>query len=74
MALSFTHLWQQQEHSDVDVILKTVDSPDQDAPSDRNQLATFPAHSVLLSNSQVFQAQVRACCFLPAVWYMYLKP
>jgi hypothetical protein len=51
MALSFSHLWQQQEHSDVDIVLKTV-------VSSNHQLATLPGHTVLLSNSQVFQAQV----------------
>ena len=49
MALSFAHMWQQQEASDVDVLLLT---------QDRVELARFPAHRVLLTNSPVFRAKV----------------
>lgn len=61
-SLSFARLWQQEEYSDLDVVLWTADSADQDAPKDNNHLAKFPGHSVLLSNSQVLQAHVSEVC------------
>ncbi len=57
MPLSFAHLWQNQEHSDVDVVLTQL-SGVADQPS--IQLTTLPGHSVLLSNSPVLSAQVSA--------------
>jgi hypothetical protein len=56
MALSFARLWKNEEHSDVDVVLKvTSHSGDETAAQ---QLSHFPGHSVLLSSSPMISAQV----------------
>jgi hypothetical protein len=41
MALAFSHLWQSDQHSDLDVVLTLADSADQDAPKDNKQLDRF---------------------------------
>jgi hypothetical protein len=56
-AVSFARLWQQQEHSDLDVVLTVGKYADQEAQA-CNQLTRFPGHKTLLSTSQVFNAQV----------------
>jgi hypothetical protein len=58
MLFSFSELWQQAELSDVDVLLTAPPAADQeDAPPQK--LAEFPGHTVLLSSSPFFKAQVR---------------
>jgi hypothetical protein len=60
MPLSFARLWQQQEYSDLDVMLWTADnSVHEDAPKHNSHLAKFPGHGILFSNSQFLQAHVR---------------
>ena len=54
MSLSFSHLWKQQEHSDVDVVLW---APSQHS-RDKLVLMKLPAHSALLSNSEVYRAKL----------------
>jgi hypothetical protein len=61
MPLSFDRLWQNQEHSDVDVILTVAQhSEDADQQHHSIQLARFPGHSALLSSSPMINAQVRS--------------
>lgn len=63
MSLSFAHAWQQQELSDVDVILlvpePSAESGQQDGQPAKVELARFPAHSILLSNSAMLRCRVR---------------
>ena len=54
MSLSFSHLWKQREHSDVDVLLL---APSQHS-RDKLVLMKLPGHSALLSNSEVFRAKL----------------
>jgi hypothetical protein len=54
MSLSFSHLWKQREHSDVDVMLL---APSQHS-RDKLVLMRLPGHSALLSNSEVFRAKL----------------
>lgn len=57
--LSFGHLWKNQEHSDVDVVLTVLQhSQDADQQQQSTQLARFPGHIVLLSSSPMVSAQV----------------
>jgi hypothetical protein len=72
MSLSFAHLWQQQEGSDMDVILLApADAAASSALSSQIQdehanlatpaaleLMTFPAHRTLFSNSAVLWCRV----------------
>jgi hypothetical protein len=62
MPLSFAHLWKNQEYSDVDVVLIVAQHNDSETEQ-QHQLARFPGHSVLLSNSPVISAQVRSSGF-----------
>jgi hypothetical protein len=58
--LSFAHLWQQAELSDVDVLLTAPSSTNQNGNAVAQKLAEFPGHTVLLSSSPYLKAQV--CC------------
>ena len=71
MSLSFAHLWQQHETSDMDVILLApAPSGESDSDSDQHEqqadsgtpgtveLMSFPAHRTLLSNSAVLWCRV----------------
>lgn len=61
MAVAFTHLWQKQQHSDLDVVLTLADCGDAHGQHRASkQLANFPGHGVLLSTSEMFNAQVCA--------------
>ena len=74
MLLSFVNLWQQEELSDVTLVLQTVVPPakgqceDSILPLAPTVLRTMPAHKVLLSTSSYFKAQVSStatvcyCC------------
>jgi hypothetical protein len=57
MSVSFARLWQQQEYSDLNIVLTVGVHADQEAQA-CTQLAVFPGHKALLSTSQVFEAQV----------------
>jgi hypothetical protein len=57
---SFGHLWQQQDLSDVTLILKTQDAV----------LQQLPAHVVILSISPYFKAQV--CQLVCVCWQRLL--
>jgi hypothetical protein len=57
--LSFAHLWQQAELSDVDVLLTSPFSTDQGSDALLQKLTEFPGHTVLLSSSPYLKAQVR---------------
>jgi hypothetical protein len=56
--LSFAHLWQQAELSDVDVLLTAPSTTDQNSNAPPQKLAEFPGHTVLLSSSPYLKAQV----------------
>jgi hypothetical protein len=61
MPLNFAHLWQNQEHSDVDVVLTVVQHSaggEADQQQHSTQLARFPGHSALLASSPMISAQV----------------
>lgn len=68
MSLSFAHLWWQLESSDMDVILLVPAAAAQPGEQEQQQadaasaapaeLAHFPAHSTLLSNSEVLRCRV----------------
>jgi hypothetical protein len=59
---SFAHLWQQDEFSDVDIVLTGPHDSSSTAEDSASKLATFPGHSVLLGDSPFFKAQV--CCLV----------
>lgn len=64
MLLSFANLWQQEELSDVTLVLQTVVPPgkgqceDSILPLAPTLVRTIPANKVLLSTSSYFKAQV----------------
>jgi hypothetical protein len=65
MSLSFAHLWQQQASSDMDVILLAAaaaaeagEQEEQQGSEAKVELASFPAHSAILSNSAVLWCRV----------------
>jgi hypothetical protein len=74
MLLSFANLWQQEELSDVTLVLQTVMPPGKDQGEDSilplapTVLRTMPAHKVLLSTSSYFKAQVSPTA---TVFYCY---
>ena len=56
---SYAHLWQQEELSDVDIVLATVGhAADGQLGESSNQLRVLPGHSVILSNIPYMHAQV----------------
>lgn len=57
MLFSFSHLWQQEELSDVDVLL-TAPDPQNAGSAQTQKLAEFPGHTALLSSSPFLKAQV----------------
>jgi hypothetical protein len=57
--LSFAHLWQQAELSDVDVLITAPNFADLIDNAPPQKLAEFPGHTVLLSSSPYLKAQVR---------------
>jgi hypothetical protein len=61
MLLSFPHLWQQAELSDVDVLLNSFPAAEQQDDALPQKLAEFPGHTALLSSSPYLRAQVRTC-------------
>jgi hypothetical protein len=83
MARRFSKLWQQQESSDIDVVLlapaaaavelgQQQQQHDPDRPA-RLELASFPAHSILLSDSPVLLCKVGCSegvgCLLINIWH-----
>jgi hypothetical protein len=60
MLFSFSELWQQAELSDVNVLLTAPPAAGQQDDAPPQKLAEFPGHTVLLSSSPFFKAQV--CC------------
>ena len=77
MSLSFAHVWQQQESSDMEIILlapapAAAQSGGQQEHEDAArhalvELARLPAHSILLSNSAVLWCRVSSIphCRIP---------
>jgi hypothetical protein len=67
MQFNFSHLYQQQELSDLDVLVVGPVQQQQDNSSsgpggpshELCRLASFPGHAAILSNSPFFKAQVR---------------
>ena len=60
MPLSFDRLWQNEEHSDVDVVLIVPQHSEDVEQQHSTQLARLPGHSALLSSSPMINAQVRS--------------
>lgn len=58
MMLSFAHLWQQKELSDVDVLLIAPSTAAQAGGAPPLVVEEFPGHTVLLSNSPFIKQQV----------------
>jgi hypothetical protein len=54
----YDHLWQQDELSDVDIVLTGPQQGSSTQEAGTCKLAAFPGHSVLLSDSPFIKAQV----------------
>jgi hypothetical protein len=71
MSLSFAHAWQQQELSDIDIILTvpgpSAESGQRDGQPAKVELTRFPAHSILLSNSAVLRCRVSGGWKVPVI-------
>lgn len=55
--ISFEHVWQQDDMSDLDLVL-TASTETQNEGDEAQILRKFPAHSLILSNSPFLKAQV----------------
>lgn len=65
LTLNFAELWQQDELSDVTLVLQAPGEPmelEEEASYGPTVLRRLPAHRVLLATSPYFKAQVGYCC------------